>query len=252
MKLQLVRHATLWMAYGEHQWLIDPMFSDQGANTPIIHSSNDKRNPLVPLPFSAHNILHPDTILLTHLHQDHWDEAAQSALDQSLPILCQPGDEPSIRDNGFRHVTTIEDHYSCNGVTLSRTSGQHGTGEVGEWMGSVSGFVFQADNEPTVYVAGDSIWCEDVRQALDAYQPNIIIVNAGGAQFVMGDPITMNADDIVQVCRYAPQSKVIAVHMDTINHCHETRTILRQKLNQEGLLDQVTIPEDGEWLVIGT
>ncbi|GMK37799.1 hypothetical protein PCCS19_08530 [Paenibacillus sp. CCS19] len=248
MRVQLIRHATLWLEYAGVTFLIDPMFSPQGANPPIMNSDNERRNPLVPLPGELDAWLAPDAVIVTHLHADHWDAAAAQALPKSSTILCQPGNQDAFRTAGFTDVTEIIDSTTFRGVTVHRTNGQHGTGEIGERMGKVSGFVFQADGEPTLYIAGDTIWCEDVKTALDTYKPDLTIVNAGGARFVVGDPITMDADDVIQVVQYAPYTKVIAVHMDSINHCHVTRDVLRARLAEQRLLEQLAIPEDGEWM----
>ena len=189
MKLQLIRHATLWLQYAGVNFLIDPMFSDAGVNPPIVNSTNDRRNPLVPLPFAILDRLHPDAVLVTHLHRDHWDDAAAAALSKSTPIRCQPDDDITIASSGFTSVTTIKETLTFNGVTIIRTSGQHGTGDIGKKMGHVSGYVLKADGQPTLYIAGDTIWCDDVKQALDANHPDMTVVNAGGAQFAVGDPL---------------------------------------------------------------
>ncbi|MGO4271711.1 MBL fold metallo-hydrolase [Paenibacillus sp. TAF58] len=248
MKLQLIRHATLWLEYAGVNFLIDPMFSDAGVNPPVPNSTDDRRNPLVPLPFAMHDGFHPDAVLVTHLHPDHWDAAAAEALSKSTPILCQPGDDAAITSFGFTSVTTINETLAFKGITIIRTRGQHGTGDIGQKMGQVSGFVLKADGQPTLYIAGDTIWCDDVKQALDANRPYMTVVNAGGARFAAGDPITMDADDVADLCRYAPYTKVVAVHMDTINHCLVTRADLHSRLTAEGLLDQVLIPGDGDWV----
>jgi L-ascorbate metabolism protein UlaG (beta-lactamase superfamily) len=248
MKLQLIRHATLWLQYAGVNFLIDPMFSDAGVNPPIVNSTNDRCNPLVPLPFEIDGCLHPDTVLVTHLHRDHWDDDAAAALSKSTPILCQPGDNEAIASSGFTSVTTINETLRFKGVLISRTSGQHGTGEIGKKMGHVSGYVLKAAGQPTLYIAGDTIWCDDMKQALNAHQPDMTVINAGGAQFALGDPITMNADDVVSLCLYAPYTKVAAIHMDAINHCLVSREDLYSRLAAEGLLDQVAIPGDGDWI----
>ncbi|MCR8644625.1 MBL fold metallo-hydrolase [Paenibacillus sp. N1-5-1-14] len=247
MQIRLIRHATLWVEYADVQFLIDPMFSDKDVNPPIVNSSNTRRNPLVPLQMPIDEISNPDVVLVTHLHQDHFDQAAIAAIPKHIPIICQPGNETSIQVNGFADVTSVEQTYNFQGITIIRTSGQHGTGEIGEKMGRVSGFIFQAEGEPTLYIAGDTIWCDDVRLALESYQPDVTIVNSGGAQFNVGDPITMDANDVIQVSQFAPYTKVIAVHMDTINHCLVTRRDLRERLIAERVIDQVVIPQDGEW-----
>lgn len=250
MKIQFIRNAALWLEYGGVTFLIDPMLSAQGVNPPIINTANERRNPLVPLPGPVEQWLEPDTVLVTHLHQDHWDAAAVELLSHELPVLCQEGDGAKIAAQGFTHVTEIKDSTSASvrGVTLTRTGGRHGTGEIGELMGKVSGFVFQAEGEPDLYLAGDTIWCAEVQQVLAEYHPEVIIVNAGGASFVNGGHITMNEQDIIDVCHAAPEASVIAVHMDAINHCHVTREILKLRLEQENLLSRVALPLDGEWL----
>ncbi|MGG1556312.1 MBL fold metallo-hydrolase [Paenibacillus ferrarius] len=251
MKIQLIRHATLLLTYAGVRFLIDPMFSGREENPPIPNTANDRRNPLVPLPaaVSPNTYAQPDVLVVTHLHRDHWDSAAAAVIPKATPVLCQPGDEAAFQEAGFTSVTAVNASISVHGVTLTRTSGQHGTGEIGRMMGRVSGFVFQAEGEPTVYLAGDTIWCEDVREAIAIHKPEWAILNAGGARFTTGDPITMDADDMIQVCRFAPQLKLVAVHMDAINHCLVTRADLRERLAREGLLEQVMIPEDGEKVV---
>jgi hypothetical protein len=72
----------------------------------------------------------------------------------------------------------------------------------------------------------------------------VIVLNAGGARFLEGDPITMMPTDVIHVCHAAPKAKVISVHMEAINHCLVTRSELAQKIDAAGL--KVFIPEDGE------
>lgn len=249
MKIQLIRNAALWLEYGGVTFLIDPMLSEKEANPPVANTENQRRNPLVPLPGPAEQWLAPDAVLVTHLHPDHWDQAAVALLPHELPVLCQDGDGETIAAQGFKHISVIDDseELQFQGVTLKRTGGQHGTEEIGKLMGKVSGFVLRAEGEPTLYLAGDTIWCEEVKHALDVYTPEVVVVNAGGAQFLTGGHITMNEQDVVELCRYIPSASVIAVHMEAINHCLVTRAQLKERLEQEGLLERVSLPLDGEW-----
>ncbi|WP_025685171.1 MBL fold metallo-hydrolase [Paenibacillus maysiensis] len=248
MKITLIRNATLWLEYAGVKFLIDPMLSEPGVNPPIPNTENDRRNPLVPLPPQWETLGQPDAVIVTHLHPDHWDPAAAQWLDKQLPVLCQPGNEDQIAANGFTQVTPIWVVGSVGEIEIIRTTGHHGTGEIGEQMGPVSGFVFQAPGEPVVYLAGDTIWCSEVSEALDKYHPEWTIVNAGGARFTVGDPITMTAQDVTTVAQHAPYTQVVAVHMEAINHCLLTRTELTEHIRNEGLSERVHIPVDGESL----
>lgn len=115
-------------------------------------------------------------------------------------------------------------------------------------MAPVSGYVLSRAGEPTMYIAGDTVWCPEVAEVIETHTPDIIVVNAGAAQFLEGGPITMNAADVLQVCTAASEAEVIAVHMDAINHCILTRRGLREALNNSGAKPRVLIPQDGEEL----
>jgi L-ascorbate metabolism protein UlaG (beta-lactamase superfamily) len=246
MRLRLIRHATLLVELADRCVLIDPMLDPAGARPPIENTPNDRRNPLCELPEPAELLARNlDAVLVTHLHADHLDQTAVDLLAKDLPVLCQPPDEGVLRDRGFIDLRPIEAAGELGDISVARTEGRHGTGEIAEQLAPVSGFVFAAPGEPSLYVAGDTVWCEEVAQALDEHRPDVVVVNAGGARFTRGDPITMTAEDVAQVVAHAPQAHVVAVHLEAVNHCLETRADLHQRLRDAGLQEHVTIPEDG-------
>ncbi len=251
MRLRLIRHATLIVEYNQHTLLIDPMLDDASARPPIQNSPNPRNNPLVPLPIAAEELWQGvDAILVTHTHSDHWDAAAGDLLPKPIPFFGQPEDQAKFRSQAFSNVQPVQDLLAWRGITITRTGGQHGTGEIGKAMAPVSGFIFRADGEPTLYIAGDTIWCSEVQKALREHQPDIIVVNTGAAQFLEGDPITMTADDVITTCQAAPNAQIVAAHMEAINHCLLTRADLAFQLEAARVIQQVAIPNDGDWVVL--
>jgi L-ascorbate metabolism protein UlaG (beta-lactamase superfamily) len=230
------------------------MLAAAGTADPIRNTLNPRRNPLVDLPFDESRLVELlstlDGIIVTHLHNDHWDAAARTMLPKSLPLFCQPEDQQRIEEAGFKAVYPVQDVFDWQGIHIIRTGGQHGRGEIGELMAPVSGFVLRSSGEPTVYIAGDTIWCGEVKQAIDLYQPEVIIVNSGAAEFKSGGPITMAVDDVIAVCNAADDASIIAVHMEAINHCLLSRRNLSDTLTASGLICQVRVPEDGEMIEI--
>jgi L-ascorbate metabolism protein UlaG (beta-lactamase superfamily) len=253
MQITLVRNATLVVEYAGNIFLIDPMLDPVGARPAVPNTPNPRPNPLTPVPDSTRPLIAgAQTLILTHLHQDHFDETAKRDLPKSIPGLAQPQQVDQIRDFGFESATAVDPQVTVAGITITRTNGQHGTGEIGLAMSPVSGFVFEAEGEPTLYVAGDTIWCGEVATAIERFAPNVIVVNAGAGQFLTGDPITMTAADVASTHIAALTATIITVHLDAIAHCPETRTDLAKTLGELGIRDAITIPNDGETVAISS
>lgn len=253
MKIRLLRNATLILEIGTYKFLVDPMLGDKDSMPPIEMASNNIRIPMVNLPIShqeLHNLVNEvDAIIITHTHRDHWDQAAQEMIPKNKLLIGQPEDEAKFREQGFSNVQTIKTSFTRKDIAIHRTSGQHGTGEIGKMMAPVSGFVFEYQDQK-LYIAGDTIWCPEVQEAIDKHQPNHIIVNGGAVQFIQGEPITMTTGDIAAVLDYTPTATVTVVHLDTINHCYQTRAIIRQAFENKMNASRLMIPEDGEWITV--
>ena len=162
---------------------------------------------------------------------------------KDLPLLCQPEDLQKMEAVHFVNASAVHDTKHWSDICIQRTPAQHGSGEMARAMAPSSGYMLSCEGEPTLYIAGDTIWYDQVAETIKEHNPQIIVVNAGAAQFLHGDPITMTAGDVVRVCRAAPQAQVIAVHMEAINHCLLTRAELAEQAQSAGA--RPVIPEDG-------
>ncbi|MDA0174673.1 MBL fold metallo-hydrolase [Solirubrobacter taibaiensis] len=251
MKLTVIRSATLRVEVAGHTLLVDPQLDPAGARDAVPNTPNPRRNPLVELPEPAERVVAGvDAVLLTHLHQDHWDATARELLPHNLPLFCQPHDVERLHADGFTDARAVYADAKLGELLIARTDGRHGTGEIGEAMGAVSGFVLHSPGEPSVYIAGDTILCDEVRAAVAEHEPAVVVVNASGARFNAGDPIVMTNDDVVTLAREFPDALIVAVHLDAVAHATETRADLRARLVSEGLVERVLVPEDGA--LIGT
>ncbi len=242
MKLQLVRSATLRLTYAGHLLIIDPYLAPKHS---LRSYTGKSPNPLVDLPFPIEQVLAGiEMAVISHLHSDHFDSVAYERVPKDIPVFCQPGDEGFIRGKGFQQVTPVTGSVLWNGISITRTPGSHGTGHTAEIMGQVSGFVFKAAGEPTLYWTGDTIWYEPVQQVIREHQPEVIVTHSSGA--VWGDdpnPIVMDAAQTLAVCQFAPQAAVVAVHLESLDHGQVSRADL-----QAVSVPQLRIPLDGETL----
>lgn len=249
MELQLIRNATLRIHYNNQLILVDPFFAPKHAGESFRGIS---RNPMVDLPMTPQDIMADvDLVIVSHLHMDHFGPVARQMLPKDLKLVCQPIDEAKIAEDNFSDIVPLDDQIVWNGITITRTQGHHGSGQWKEKMGSVMGFILQAENEPTVYCAGDTILIDAVKDSIESYKPQVIVTHSAGAEFEENSPIIMDASQTIEVCQLAPDAQVIAVHMDTLDHATVSRNNLRDAANDANISEQhLLIPADGESLTL--
>lgn len=247
MQLQLIRNATLRLHYGGHLILIDPFFAPKHSRDPFV---GKERNPTAELPILPAEIMQDvELLIVSHLHADHFDPVAQEMLPKDLPLICQSGDEDTIEEKGFTDVSPLQEIITWKGIEITYTAGNHGSGKWLERMGNVMGFVLRAEGEPTIYWAGDTIWYQAVEESIETHQPDIIITHSSGALFEENSPIVMDAQQTIAVCQKAEEAKIIAVHLESLDHGTVTRDDLRQAASTAQITeDRLLIPLDGETL----
>jgi L-ascorbate metabolism protein UlaG (beta-lactamase superfamily) len=246
LRLQLVRNATLKLDYGGRTILIDPYLAPKHS---LPSYTGRSPNPLVDLPVAIEAVLAGvELVVVSHLHSDHFDSVAKQIVPKDLPLICQPGDEETVRNAGFRDVAPLVGDFAWGGVSFTRCEGSHGLGQVVQKMGSVMGFVLRAPGEPTVYWAGDTVLYPPVIETIRSARPDIIVTHSCGARWD-GDPIVMDALETVEVCRIAPAGAiVIATHMEALDHATVDRQALHEAAIAAGITGRLRIPADGEKL----
>lgn len=258
VSIQHVRNATIKVRYGDQVFLVDPMLASKGAypGFPGTYRSH-LRNPSVDLPATVESLLADvDAVIVSHTHLDHWDDAAQAAIPKGLPFLVQhEADAALLTSQGFTNVRVLDGSLDVAGVTVTRTDGRHGSDamyavpQLAESLGQVMGFVFEKPGAETIYVAGDTVWHENVSDTIQRYNPDVIVLNTGDARVDGFDTgIIMGKDDTLRVQQLAPASKIVAVHMDAVNHMTVSRADLRAFVAANGIGASVLIPDDGEIL----
>lgn len=237
MRLTLVRNATVIVELRGRRLLVDPMLGDAGARPPIPNTANPVRNPTVPLPYPAEEVVRDlDAVVVTHRHRDHLDGRAEELLPRDVPVFCQPEDEEGLRELGL-DARAVADELRWSDLRIVRTPARHGSGAIADALAPVSGFLLD-----DLYLVGDSVWYDGVAETIARHRPRVAVVNAGGAELLEGGLIVMGIDDVREVASRVPV--VVAVHLEAMNHCRLSRAALREAL------PAVHVPEDGETLEV--
>jgi L-ascorbate metabolism protein UlaG (beta-lactamase superfamily) len=250
MLIQSIRNATMRITYHGNLFVCDPFLADKFTRPSYTGKSP---NPLIDLPMPAKEVIAgAGFFLLSHLHSDHFDPAAAELLPRDALIFCQPTDKATLEDKGFTRLTPVDDTAEWNGIMLRRIAGQHGTGAVLDDMGLASGFVFSAAGDPTVFWIGDSLLTDTIRNEIVTVKPDVIITHSSGA--VWGKDrvlILTDAAQTIEICQLAPHARVVAVHMEALDHATVSRSELRDYARAHGIRDeQLLIPLDGETLTL--
>lgn len=254
MKIQHFRNATMVIEADDKVILVDPMIGPKGTMPPFsFFRSKPRRNPIVALPDNCTPVLERIThCLITHQHPDHIDKAGEAYLsEKQIPVICSKLDEKAFKKKGLNVVQTV-DYWKRTeflGGTIEGIPARHGYGYVAKPAGNVMGFYIELPGQPSIYLSSDTIYTDDVDKVLREYKPQVSVVAAGSAQFDIFKPLLMTVEDVLKFTRNAP-GKVIANHMEAVNHCPTTREGLMEQYTREGLMEKAFIPMDGEWLEI--
>ncbi|RDD72595.1 hypothetical protein [Paracoccus versutus] len=60
----------------------------------------------------------------------------------------------------------------------------------------------------------------------------------------------MGTQDVLSVHQAAPETLLIASHMEAVNHCTVSRADLRAFAQENGFLDRLLTPGDGETVTL--
>lgn len=266
---EFIRNATARLRYAGMTLLLDPMLSERGA---LQSFAGIAPNPTADLPRPAADIIADiDAVIVSHMHSDHFDPAATEMLPKDIPMITPDNsytpnigpDNPrlafkdDLEGRGFTNVSTMSEDAPTEfgALTLHQVWGLHGRGEVGRVLGNVNGIVIEAEGSPTIYWAGDSILDEtEVGAILERFRPDIVIAHTGGPIIEALSPeiLLMDATQAVRTMQMAsavnPDVKVIAVHMESLDHCFSTRDDLREAMASldPDMQARIIIPADGE------
>ncbi len=249
MHIQQIRNATLVLTYAGKKIIIDPWLRGR-TSVDENDDGTDRLIPTVDLPMSAEDIIKDiEAIVITHTGDGHFDHETADILDKYVPIFT--GDEEAQKELtslGFHNVEVLSnDGTKFDDITLYRTEGQRGELKKNNAR-PVCGVMMRAPEEETLYIAGDTIFYDNIAQELYNHCPGVVVLNACGAVNLDIGRMIMDATDVVLVAQQAPTAKIVVSHMEALEDATVSREKMREYVAAYGVDKQVTIPDDGEVL----
>ena len=168
-----------------------------------------------------------NAVLLSHAHEDHFDQAAQKQLPKHLPVYHPKSDTDKITQLGFKQSTPLlpgdKKTWALNNatITIEATPADHSDNvKLQPLLGNGLGYymTFEANNEQvTLYWTGDTLPTKNVMSYLsDLGKPDVLIPNMGrvGTTGPLGQ-ISLGAQDVVHMANTLEAGSVLPIHHST-------------------------------------
>ena len=252
--LFFIGNATVILRYAGFTILTDPNFLHQGEHVHLGYGVRSARrtNPALEL----ENLPPIDAIVLSHMHEDHFDRVVEQKLDRELPIVTTRHAAAKLRKKGFKAVQALHTWETLNIVKgdarlrISAMPGIHGPGILGAllppMMGSILDFETSRANRFRLYISGDTLVHKDFPQIPQRYPDiDLALIHLGGTR-VYGILVTMDAKQGVKAIQILAPHTAIPIHFNDYTVMKSPIEDFMQAVVAAGLEDRVRYLKHGD------
>lgn len=253
--LRFIGTATVLIEYGGFTILTDPNFLHRGDHVHIGYGLTSRR---LTEPALALEELPPvDLVVLSHLHEDHFDRLVQRDLDHTLPILTTPSAAESLQTMGFRWAQGLSQWEAKSiekgeaRLRVTALPAEHARGPMKYALPPVIGTLLEfsragEDVRYRIYLTGDTRLIEQMREIGRRYPSiDLMVLHLGGTR-VVGMLVTMDAKEGVQAVKLVAPRHVVPVHYNDYTVFKSPIEDFLWHAKQAGLAEHVAFLEHGE------
>lgn len=247
MKLKFYRHATFLLTIQDTRILVDPMYKKKGSLPPIPSTLDLRRNPLEEFPGALPELSDSDIVLITHHHFDHFDRTAAGALPKRVAVVTPENGIKRLKKEGFQNIVAMRarQRVEIRGLTILATPVKHAERLGGLLYKPGLGYLIQGCRE-TTFVSGDTTYFEELVTCLQPYPIDVAILFGGGARLPVLGRHTLSHREVLFLAEQLGPRHCVVVHLDSLNHCPESRQELRRAAVKSSLRSSVITPLPGE------
>ena len=219
-----VGNATVILRYAGFTILTDPNFLHRGDHVHLGHGMTAARRTDPALELEA---LPPiDFVILSHMHEDHFDREVERKLDRNLPIVTTPHAAADLTSKGFlaaKALNTWEPLTVSKGsarVRVRAMPGAHASGAVAKMMPPVMGSLLEFVNARDevafrIYITGDTVLVDELKEIPRRFPDiDLALLHLGGTMFFGLLLVTMDPKQGVEVIQLVKPKTAIPIHYD--------------------------------------
>jgi L-ascorbate metabolism protein UlaG (beta-lactamase superfamily) len=254
-RVHFVGTATTIIEYRGLTILTDPNFLHRGEQIHIGYGMHATR--LTDPAFDFEDLPPIDFVLLSHLHEDHFDKLVERKLARSTPILTPSSAARTLARRGFTNTYPLRTWDRVNvrkgSISLRVTAmpGLHAPLPMAVAMPDVMGSMleFRDDRDRgryRMYITGDTLMVRDLQDIPRRFpEIDLMLLHLGGTR-VAGVLVTMNAEQGIEAMRLMRPDVTIPVHYNDYDVFQEPLDEFVRAVERAGLADKVRYLEGGE------
>jgi L-ascorbate metabolism protein UlaG (beta-lactamase superfamily) len=218
-----VGNATVILRYAGFTILIDPNFLHRGDPIHLGHGMTATRRIDRAVELEAPPL---DFVLLSRMHEDHFDREVERKLDRSLPIITTPQAAADLASMGFRAAKALN---TWDPLTVTKGNsrvrvrampGAHASGAVAHMMPPVMGSLLEFENARgevafRLFITGDTVVIDELKEIPRRFSDiDLALLHLGTTTFFGLLMVTMDPKQGVEVIRLVKPKTAIPIHYD--------------------------------------
>jgi L-ascorbate metabolism protein UlaG (beta-lactamase superfamily) len=254
--VQFIGTATVLIRFQGFTILTDPNFLHKGDHVRLGFGNTAQRltNPATELA----QLPPIDLVILSHMHEDHFDKLVQEKLNKDTPIATTREAAEKLKRLGFTRTAALsawdrlEIEKGAGRLRITAVPGRHGSAGVAVLQSAVMGSVLDFGTKPDtpdyrIYISGDTLIDDDVRGLPQRFPGvDLALLHLGGTRFMGVFKVTMDARDGVEMLQLMQPGKAIPIHVDDYDVFKSPLAEFAGAVKQAGLDQKVAYLAHGE------
>jgi L-ascorbate metabolism protein UlaG (beta-lactamase superfamily) len=253
--VQFIGTATVLIRYQGLTILTDPNFLHRGDKVHLGYGLTAERltNPAIEL-----DALPPiDLVVLSHMHEDHFDRLVQQKLRRDVPIVTTPQASQRLEQLGFTRRYPLKRWDSLTvlkgaaRLRITAMPGRHGPRGVALLLPQVNGSMLDFEQSSAgpayrIYISGDTLVYDDITDIPKRFPDiDLALLHLGGTS-LLGIKVTMDGADGVRMLQIIAPQRAVPIHYDDYDVFKSPLSDFQRAVRAAGLQDKVIYLQRGD------
>ncbi len=247
--------ATTLIRYAGFTILTDPNFLHAGDHVHIGYGLQSKRltNPAMEL----RDLPQLDFVILSHMHEDHFDRVVQAELDHTVPIVTTPDAARDLTQLQFEQTYPLDTWQTLTyrkGNLRARVTAmpaRHGGAAFSKLLPQTMGSMVEFSTAAgmlllRLYISGDTLLYRDLQEIPKRYPDiDLALLHLGGTR-VLGMLVTMDARQGVDAVKLLDPQVAIPIHYNDYGVFKSPLQDFQALARADGIDDRIRYLSHGE------